>query len=167
MTQINPKATTVLLGVLVLVVLIFSCSTSKRHGPSDFVDVLLSAPETARMYGREFVLETYIYCDLMPVIPPDNLDLIAAIRVVAVDSLRIPGSLDADRLWLIKGQEIAWETELSIGSAAYPFILEKVARQGPYCGPGTFVEVIVRLVDTESRRTFLLRASHQGIGAVY
>jgi hypothetical protein len=168
MTHLTRKATTILLGVVVFVMLMCACDSWRRHGPSDFVDFLLSAPQRVEIDGRGLELESYIYCDLMPVTPPDSVNLIAGITILEVDSLQIPPQLDADQLWLIKGKEIVWETELSAGRPpAHPSRLERFAREGPCCGPGTVVDVVVRLVDTRERRTYLLRASGQPVGAVF
>jgi len=166
--QINSKATIILLGVLVLIMLFFTCSTSKRQGPSSFVEVLLSAPEKVEIDGRGLVLETYIYCDLMPMISPSNNDLIAGITILEVNSQQIPLSLDVDRLWLIKDKEIVWEADLSSGrSPAHPSRLEGIAREGPCCGPSNFVDVVVRLINTVTKQTYLLKAPNQPIGAVF
>jgi hypothetical protein len=168
MMPVDHRATVVALVVLAFVTLICACDAWKRHGPSDFVDLLVSAPERVKIDGRELALETYIYCDMMPTSPPDSVNLIAGITIVEVDSLRIPSQLDADRLWLIQGREILWETELSSGRPiTHPSRLEKVAREGPCCGPGAFVDAVVRVIDRKGRRIYLLRASGQLVGAAY
>jgi hypothetical protein len=113
-------------------------------------------------------LETYLYRNLMPTFPPDERTLIAIIWVTAADQNPFPATLEADRIWVIHGQDI-WEEKLSPGSSGDPnrqHQLEKVARDGPNWGPGVYVDVVVRVVESRGKDQ-LLRASHQYIGAAY
>jgi hypothetical protein len=124
----------------------------------------LSAPEQVEIDGRKYVLETYMWRDFMPMCPPDGKPLIAIIWVTAVDSLEIPSSLGANRLWIIKDKEV-WETKFTDEQHQpyYDFQLEKIARDGPKWGPKIQVDVVVRLVD-KGNKTYLLKASNQWIG---
>lgn len=87
------------------------------------------------------------------------------IRVTAVDQLPFPSTVDADRLWIVY-QDSIWEKELSETITEYPHQLSKMARNGPKWGPSVYVDVIVRIVYISGSR-YLLRASHQLIGATY
>jgi hypothetical protein len=128
--------------------------------------MLISSPEQIEVDGRKYILETYLWRDFMPISPPDGKPLIALIRVTALDLMPFPATLDADRLWVINGQQV-WETEFS--NEELPenpnrrHQLEKIARSGPKWGPGLYVDVVVRIVDYKNKE-YLLRASKQYIG---
>ena len=102
----------------------------------------------------------------MPVSPPDGKPLIALVRIIAIDLLPFPSTLDANRLWVINGQEV-WQTEFSYEERPTDpnrkHQLEKIARNGPKWGPGIYVDVVVRIIDYKNK-TYLLKASNQYIG---
>ena len=104
--------------------------------------------------------------DFQPATPPDGKPLIALIRVIAIDLLPFPSTLDANRLWVINGQEV-WEKEFSDEEIPTDpnrkHQLEKIARNGPKWGPGIYVDVVVRIIDYKNK-TYLLKASNQYIG---
>jgi hypothetical protein len=125
--------------------------------------VPLSAPEEVEIYGRRFILETTLNRDFMPGCPPNGYPLIAIILVTAIDSLEFPSTIDADRLWIIKGEDV-WETEFSNETIPpephHRHQLEKVARNGPKWDPGIQVDVVVRIIDCKDNKYFL-KASNQ------
>ena len=126
-------------------------------------DEIASAPELVEIASREYTLETYLWRDFMPVSPPDGKPLIAIVRVTAVDLEPFPEDLDADKLYVIYGDEV-WVTDFS-GERPPPGVpdhqLHGIARDGPKWGPGVTVDVVVRLL--AGGETWLLRASDQMI----
>ena len=151
------------LGATLFCILIFSCNSP--FSPTD-IDTLLSSPEQVEINSRRYTLETYLWRDFMPSTPPDGKPLIALIRVIAIDLLPFPSTLDANRLWVINGQEV-WETEFSDEEIPTnpnrKHQLEKIARNGPKWGPGIYVDVVVRIIDYKNK-TYLLKALNQYIG---
>jgi len=127
------------------------------------IKTLLSAPNSVEIEGRQYVLETYLWRDFMPMSPPDGKPLMASLRVIATDKQAFPTSLKVDRFWAIKSDREVWETPLN-SEASQPAKnqLEKVARNGPSWQPGTSVDVIIRLIDSQNR-TYLLKADRQPI----
>ncbi len=125
-------------------------------------DAIVLAPGLVEVASREYTLETYLWRDFMPISPPDGKPLIAIARVTAVDPEPFPEDLDADKLYIIYGDEV-WVTDFSDESR--PVLpdhqLDKVARDGPKWGPGVTVDVVVRLLG--GGETWLLRASDQMI----
>lgn len=157
--------------IVIFVVCIFVLSC-KSPFSTDLkkLERLLSAPEQIQIDARFYRLETYLYRDFMPSSPPDGKPLIALILVTAIDQLPFPEMIDADKLWIINGQEV-WETEFSDEERPQDpnrrHQLEKVARDGPKWGPGIYVDVVVRVKNSSNFRAYLLRASNQYIGATY
>ncbi|MBN2409928.1 MAG: hypothetical protein JXE07_09335 [Candidatus Aminicenantes bacterium] len=126
---------------------------------------LLDAAEEITIDGRRLTLETYLWRDFMPGVGSGGGPLLALVRVTAVDRLPFPSAVDADRLWIVR-QDAVWEKELSETINESPHQLSKMARDGPRWGPSVYVDVIVRVVHITGKR-YLLRASHQLIGAAY
>jgi hypothetical protein len=156
-----------LLGLLVVYLLIWSCKSSKITGPtipSVDLNTLLSAPEQIQISEKIYFLETFLWRDFQPQCPPDGEPLIASIWIIVKDSLDLPSSLDANRLWVIKDKKWVWETNFSNEQTIpWPYKLEKVARNGPKWGPGIYVDVVVMVIDKNDNKKYLLRASNQYI----
>jgi len=149
------------------VLILFLISGCKGpFSPVPTIEMLISSHEQIEVDGRKYILEAYLWRDFMPISPPDGKPLIALIWVTAVDLLPFPTTLDADRLWVINGQQV-WEAEFSNEelpeNSDRKHQLEKIARSGPKWGPGLYVDVVVRIVDCKNKE-YLLRASKQYIG---
>jgi hypothetical protein len=146
----------------VVLILISGCKNPFSPDHPSLKD-LLAAPEEITIDGRSLTLETYLWRDLMP--GAGQKGLLALIRVTAIDRQPFPSGVDADRIWVVYEGAI-WETELSEPNMDTPYQLAKMARGGPEWGPSVYVDVIVRIVHINGNR-YLLRASHQFIGAAY
>ncbi len=150
------------LTVLVISIVFFGYSIS-RPSVNVGVDELLSAPEQIEIENRQYILESYLSRDFMPISPPDGKPLIALVTITAADSLEFPSSINADKLWVIKNPEEIWETAFTNEKLTpnYNYQLEKIARDGPKWGPNIQVDVVVRI--THEGNTYLLKASNQTI----
>jgi hypothetical protein len=149
---------------LCLILLGAGCRETDVLSPGVSLEELLDAPLLISAGGRDFILETFLWRDFMPISPPDGRPLSAIIWIVATDSLAIPLTFTADRIYIISGKDV-WESELaspdgSEGSGE-DYKLERIARNGPKWGPNSVVDVVVRLF-TGGEITYL-RASEQWI----
>jgi hypothetical protein len=118
----------------------------------------------ARIGGRAFRLEVYLWRDYMPISPPDGRPLSVVLRVISADGRPLPSDLGADRFWVLKGDEV-WSAavgEPRAGDPSRPDRREYVARGGPKWLPGERVDVVVRLTDGAGT-SYLLRAAGQPI----
>jgi hypothetical protein len=132
-----------------------------------FIHDLRAAPEKIEINGTEYTLETDLWRDFMPISPPDGGPLVALIKVRTPGETAISAKIDATRLWVVKGVEI-WETELaSWEGSTIGDTLEKVGWNGPKWGPEITVDVVVRIIDLESGKSYLLKASNQDIIGTY
>ena len=87
----------------------------------------------------------------------------ALVKVKAPGETAISSKIDATRLWVVNGVEI-WETELaSRGGSTIGDTLEKIGRDGPKWGPEITVDVVVKIIDLKSGKSYLLKASNQDI----
>lgn len=148
--------------VLATVCLFVLACGSGPTGPSVPLKQLEGAPETVTIEGRDFTLETFLWRDFFPVCPPDGRPLIAVAYVVASGEEKFPTWLDADRLWVVNGEEV-WEAVPVEEKCRCPANqLIRFARGGPKWKPNIYVDVIVRLVNPKGN-SYLLRAADQRI----
>jgi len=150
------------LSLLLSVFLCFAASVDARGEVS--TDELLSAPEEIEVDNFRYVLDVFLWRDFMPFCPPNGRPLIASISVTATDSLELPKTIDADRIWIVNGSNV-WESGFSSEERTRHSSgnhLEKIARGGPKWQPGIKVEVVVRVIDGADN-IYLLKASDQPI----
>jgi len=140
------------------------CGLDEENSYSEFpsvpVEALQSAPEEIILVNQEYILETFLWRDFMPVSPPNGKPLIALIKVIEKNEVPIAADLDLAYLWIICGQEI-WSTTFTDETPGSPDNeLHRIARDGPEWGPGIQVDVIVGLMPGNGQMK-LLRASDQ------
>ncbi len=150
--------------ILILALLFFlSCEDNSILSPEEISkETLLAAPDTIEIGNQKIFLTTYLQRDFMPVSPPDGKPLNAVVYIETVDSSDIPGSLEAQAIYIINGNEV-WESFFSddVPPENSSFRLVKIARDGPKWEPGIYVDVIVLL--TIGKEQKLLKASDQYI----
>ncbi|MDI6763408.1 MAG: hypothetical protein QME83_10320 [Thermodesulfobacteriota bacterium] len=131
--------------------------------PAISLDELSTAPEVIEVARYRYVLQTYLWRDLMPISPLDGHPLIALIRVVERDLKTIPEGVKLNYLWVINRKEV-WATTFSDEPRppTPSYMLERVGRGGPKWGPHIQVNVVVGL-RMESGKLRLLRAADQWI----
>ncbi len=130
------------------------------------IQELLDAPEQIQIDNFDFMLETYLWRDFMPVSPPDGHPLIAVATVNEIDSLEIPDSFNIEMMWIIYGKK-AWEIsnpERVYGYHVQPYQIEVYANGGPKWGPRIHVTVVVQLVNGDDDEIYLLKTTNQYIG---
>jgi hypothetical protein len=148
------------LWILLGIVLIVGCHRTA-------IDDFLSATEQIEINGRHYILETYLWCDFMPICPPDGDPLQGVVRMTVIDSQPFPDdTISMDRVWVIKGNDI-WEDEFSYVDAphatSHNYQLEGSFSGGPKWGPNVSVDVIVNVVRNDTNQSYLLMASNQMI----
>lgn len=153
--------------ILLLIALkLAGCSDNGVSVPPDIpIGELLAAPDTILVEGKTLYLSTYLWRDFMPISPPDGHPLIAIIYVTATDTAQLPSSISADAVWIVYEQQVwkSWFTNEPIPpDQQRPNRIVKLARDGPKWGPGIYVSVIVRVIDSQGG-TSLLRAPNQFI----
>lgn len=130
---------------------------------------LLAAPLQVSVGSRVMTLEPFVWRDFMPGGNAGGSDLMANCLITAEDGQPYPSGLDADKIWVINGDDV-WEGDFT-EEAGPPsqdrlYQLQKVAYGGPKWEVGTEVEVIVRLAPALGARQ-LLRATAQKVGATF
>ena len=148
--------------VLALSLLLVSCRNPVT--PSVPLRDLRSAPLAVEINGRSFTLETFIWRDFMPGGQgPWGSLLMAVVYLTAVDGQSFPADIDADRIWVLRGDEV-WEEVLSDGArprdSVHIYQLERRADGGPRWDVGAEVDVVVR-VTVAGGAPRLLRATKQ------
>lgn len=152
----------VLIGFLVLftVLLVFDWPSPDSEWEYYIEPCIFTASEEVNVGGITYSLQTYMYRDFMPISPPDGRPLIVIIRVHALGVDDFPLSTIIERLWLIDGSNIISTLpteEYSVDGNT----LEMAFLNGPKWGPDIFVDVIVKLIDTDF--SFCVKAVDQPI----
>lgn len=123
------------------------------------IEKLLAAPETVSVEGKKLTLSTYMWRDFQPIAPVDGRPLIVIVFISTIDSTPFPSSVFIDSVFVVN-DTVAWKAQLiTSDNHQLPFRLEKYARNGPKWGPSIYVDVIIKLRDSNNN-TFFLRASH-------
>jgi len=162
LTVINRMGRKGLIIILLICLVIILVGISLMPSTVSLQD-LRAAPEKIEINGTEYTLETYLWRDFMPICPPDGRPLVALVKVKAPGETAISSKIDATRLWVVKGKEI-WETEFANEEgSAIGDTLEKIGRDGPKWGPGITVDIVVKIIDLKSGKSYLLKASNQYI----
>jgi hypothetical protein len=117
--------------------------------------------------GKAITFETSLWRDFQPITPPDGKPLVAILRIKTEDGSEVPGTLRADLVWVLNGDQ-TWSAvpqEERLRPETSP-VYELVAREGPKWGPGISVDVVIRLRSPDGR-AFLLRAADQSIRGAF
>ncbi len=110
---------------------------------------LRSAPSSVELDGRSYELESHVWRDFMPPVPPEERPLTVLVQIR--EKLGRPVGIEATRLWVFH-EDGVWETKFSDEPRPTPpELLEKIARDGPKWKPGTPVDVAVLLVAPNGR----------------
>lgn len=125
---------------------------------------VLAAEEQVTIEGRDFILETSLWVNLMPPISPEGPDLNIAAKMTAADGDDFPADYDADFVWLLQDDKVvAVEfVEERPRELSGDNIMEKMASTKEKLDPETPVDVVVRIIDTGGEKHYL-RASGQTI----
>jgi len=151
-----------ILGFAVL--LMVSCEKPQIVEDNELIKALYAnSKDTLTIGGNKYILETYIYRDLMPGgLLPRKRPVIAGLYLVNADTLPIPGYMDITGLYVINGGEV-WISEPVDGVQPHvpDFKLNKLSRDGPEWETGVFVDVIATIVDNSAGMGYLLIARDQ------
>ncbi len=151
-------------AAIIFLILYPGCKFTKQGVSTISLNTLINAPEKIEIDGRGYSLEAALWRDFMPVTPPEGSPLMAAVKIIASDTLEFPAELNANHLWVIKGTQEIWETEFTgENKGGEKNVLEKSASNGPKWEIGIEVDVVTRLVNVRTGKNYLLRASKQKI----
>ena len=156
-----------LLMSLTAVLVLDACSGSSPTSPSPRPSDLAAAPTRVVLAGKSLALNASLWRDFMPISPADGRPLTAVLQILSEDGADVPATVSADMVWILNGAD-TWSTvpleERSRNETAP--IYELVARDGPNWGPGSTVDVVVRLRDAGGR-DFLLRVANRPIQGTF
>ncbi len=147
--------------------LIFSqgCSNPVISPPDIPINELLSAPTELTINGKVVTLNTSIWENFMPTIPPSPSHLTVICYIMAKDSSALPSTMELNSVYMIYFNQV-WKSFLEKDNnltTKNKFV--GIAYDGPAWKPGSFADVIVKISFNGSY--YLIRAPHQLIGAVY
>ncbi len=127
-------------------------------------DRVMDIPEELVMVDYTLFIETYLWRDFMPITPPGGKPLRGVIKIIAEGIKGFPVQIKIKQLWIIKNKSEIWESE-SLKEQPPEYPNEKIVSfdNGPKWEPGIMVDVVVRITDTQTGKSFLLKASDQVI----
>ena len=134
---------------------------------------LRNAPTMVVVDNRALHLSTYPWRDFAPgSMGADGSPLMVGLKVTSADKQPLPSNIRLDRAWVLFGAEV-WEVPNLRGPKAGQDqkkdtwkkcpnspVCEITVRDGPKWGPGVYVDVVVRLTDSEGKQ-YLLQAPNQ------
>jgi len=157
-----PKLVALITVLVAVTVTFIACDSGNGSHQTPTAAELSSIPQRIVVAGESLMLETYIWRDFMPISPPDGRAMIAAVSVKTLSADKFPAGIYSDSLWLFKNGD-TWATTFSNEDRpGDPYVLSKVARDGPLWKPGIAVDAVVRLKDSHGN-TWLLKAVNQTI----
>lgn len=142
-----------------------SDKTDGQTKSSREISELESAPQNIIIDNKTYVLEPYLWRDLMPVVnPKEKKGLLISIKFKTQDGTPVNEKIKASLAWVIKGTEI-WETPIASTETKGQSFIEFYAKNGPEWKPEEKVDVIIEL-DVNNNK-YLLQSKDQIIQAVY
>lgn len=144
-----------------------------KENSSVSIRELRNAPTTIVIDNRSLHLSAGASRDFSPGPPrPDASALMVGVKVTAADQKSIPKGVRMDRVWVLFGEEV-WEVPIRgriIGQDTWinwmncgdKPVCEISISNGPKWAPGVYVDVVVRLTDSEGK-SHLLQAPNQRV----
>lgn len=100
--------------------------------------------------GQTLQLTPYIWRDFQPVSPVNGKPMIAIFRIAATDQSPLPNELRVERAWVISDNDV-WATQPAEEQPRDPrTLIQSVSQNGPKWEPGTLVDVIVEIRDSQN-----------------
>ncbi len=146
-----------------------SCDKPDVSEDPDLLNYLYANSDDTIFVGmNRYILETYIYRNLMPGGPiPEKHPLVALVYLVDRDSLAIPSSMNLTKLYVIKDQSVWISRPVDSNQPYVPdFKLDKVSNDGPEWETDVYVDVVAEVADNSADKKYLVIAKHQYIEKV-
>ena len=142
--------------------LAFPQQTTPNPNQSVSIEDLRNASTIAVIDNRSLEFSAYPWRDFMPgAWGPDGSPLMVVLRVSTADKGPFPLGIRVDRAWVLFGEQ-TWEVSALRGPISAKDskqdswiqcsdkpVCEITLRDGPKWGPGVFVDVVIRLTDSE------------------
>ncbi|HKR21953.1 MAG TPA: hypothetical protein VJS17_05120 [Pyrinomonadaceae bacterium] len=136
---------------------------------------LRDAPETVVVGNKSLKLFAYAWRDFAPSSTSHGSPLMVAVKLTSADKEALP-NVRMERVWVVFGEQV-WEVsnlrgpgqdrdkDTWINCSKIPEC-QVTVRDGPQWGPEVFVDVIVRLKDSEGKEHLLRAPKQKVIGTV-
>lgn len=147
-----------------------SCEKPKVFEDEDLINSLYQKVfDTLSYEGSDYVLETYLYRNLMPGGPiPEKRPLISILYLTNIDNFEINKNLKPEKLYVIKGKLIYKDTPDYREDNTLPVYKESyICREGPEWETDIIVDVIIKIIDKSTNENFYLISRDQLIEKVW
>lgn len=151
---------------LLFLLLAVSAGCSSNTAPENQLplDSILNAGENVRIGEKTYILNTYLYRDFMPVIPPGGNGLIAIANVETNDKSPADSGIDPYEIYILNKGTIYssfFTDESKPPLTQYPYRIERIMRNGPMLETGILVDVVVKI--KYGNRDYFLKAYRQSV----
>lgn len=155
--------------------LVHALEGQTKENLSVSITELRNAPTVVVLDNRSLSLFAFPWRDFMPgAAGPDGSPMMVALKVTSADKQPLPSGIRMDRAWVLFGEQ-RWEVSNLRGrksgqsndedswiNCSDSPACETTIRNGPKWGPDVFVDVVVRLTDSEGQH-YLLQAPKQSV----
>ncbi|RPI12919.1 MAG: hypothetical protein EHM58_19455 [Ignavibacteriae bacterium] len=156
----------------IILILLFTLITGCNAGKNDTLkesgrslSELNDAPEKIIIDNKTYIIEPYVWRNLMPVTnPKDKTGLLMSIKLKTQDGTAIDQKIKASTAWVINNTDV-WETPVAETELKEQTSIEYYARNGPEWKPEQKVNVVIEI--EANNKKYLLQAKDQIIQAVY
>jgi len=138
---------------------------------------LRDAPATVVVSNRSLQLSSYAWRDFAPSSSNTNGNpLMVTVKLTSADKEALPNGVRMERVWVLFGEQV-WEVS-NLRGAGHDRDKDRwincsnipecqaTVREGPQWGPEVFVDVVVRLKDSEGKEHLLRAPKQKVIGTV-
>jgi hypothetical protein len=165
----------VLFNVIVIIILLlhfFSCEKIYIYGDiveDSFLlnDLYDNSKDTLFIGSSSYILEVDLNRNFFPSFGPTNKKLFAYICIIDTDSLPVPNTIEINKLYVIKNQQIWISDPLKLEDVSVPeFKNCRYSKNGPKWDTGIFVDVVIRVEDRSTMTSYGLIAKEQYISRI-
>jgi hypothetical protein len=164
--MLTTKKIITIFTILVIITSSTAVSLTLYYGKSKLPADLSPASNSVIIDGRVYTLAVDLWRDFMPPVEPDGTSLMVAVYILVDWEESFPDNINAEKIWIINGEEIWFSMLEDFVSNGDSHIYKKRADGGPKWGPGIEVDVVVEL-RTSIGEKYYLTARNQPIEATY
>jgi hypothetical protein len=135
---------------------VVSFGTGSLPDPITCDAILARSTNSIQIGTNDYRLETWLWRDMMPGIPPSGL--LATVSLVETKGAAIPASLSMTRIRFINGTAIWTVVAPPRNFMLPPYMLETTLRNGPDWPGGTPVDVVLELANGSVRYLLIARS---------
>jgi len=155
--------------MIVILLHIVSCEKITVYGDvvedSNLLNSLYNnSKDTIIIESKSYITEADLTRNFYPSFLPTNKKLFTHINLVNIDSLPVPNTIDIIKLYVVNDQQIWISNPLRDESDFVPvYKICRVSKNGPKWDTDIFVDVVIKIENESTMKSYLLIAKEQQI----